>query len=80
MAVTHTRLGVFGEWSLWRRDTTGTADWDALVLERACRARKRKWYLGWNGERLARNADTAHLHGNHAEILEWVRDTLTGRA
>ena len=37
---------------------------------------KANWWLGWNGERLARNHDARLLYENNPEIFEWVVSTL----
>ena len=36
------------------------------------RHRKRNWWLGWNGERLAKNCDAGKLHQYHPDIYAWV--------
>jgi hypothetical protein len=36
------------------------------------RRRKRNWWLGWNGERLARNYDAGKLYQYHPDIYAWV--------
>jgi hypothetical protein len=38
---------------------------------------KVNWWLGWNGERLARNHDARLLYENNPEVFEWVVSTLT---
>lgn len=72
-------VGQQGPWRLIERDF-GHPIWRSLVLEhtqwRRKRGRKRIWYFGWNGERLARNQDAANLEQNWPEILAWVINQL----
>jgi hypothetical protein len=50
--------------------------WRSLKL--TCRrGRKRNWWLGWNGTRMARNADAAKLNERHPDVYGWVIDTMT---
>jgi len=45
------------------------------------RGKRRSWWLGHNGERLARNSDAGSLHEHEPEAYVWVeevcRDTVT---
>ncbi len=38
---------------------------------------KANWWLGWNGERLARSHDVRFLHEHNPEVYDWVVSTLT---
>jgi len=40
---------------------------------------KRNWWLGWNGERLARNKDAAQLAKHFPDIYEQVQTILRRR-
>jgi hypothetical protein len=40
------------------------------------RRRKRIWWLGWNGERLARNHDAETLHQCRPDIYAWVMQEM----
>lgn len=49
-----------------------TPEWAALKLVRLD-GPKKAWWLGWNGERLARNSDTELLEQYHPDVAEKVR-------
>jgi hypothetical protein len=38
--------------------------------------KKRNWWLGWNGERLAKNRDAVLLFKHEPEIYQWVINIL----
>jgi hypothetical protein len=38
--------------------------------------KRRNWWLGWNGERLARNEDARNLSKRNPAIYAWVVETL----
>jgi hypothetical protein len=38
--------------------------------------RKRNWWFGWNGERLAQGKDTKLLQEYQPEIFQWVVNIL----
>ena len=40
---------------------------------------KRNWWLGWNGERLARKRDAEILAKYNPELEAWVIETLQAR-
>lgn len=52
-----------------------TSFWLSLTVTRF-QGRKQKWWLGWNGMRLARSADARHLHEHHPEIYDWVIEIM----
>jgi hypothetical protein len=66
-------------WRLLDRDKTSNG-WISIKLE-ACGGRyskrgKRNWWMGWNGERLARNTDTKLLAEDYPDIHEWAIEQL----
>jgi beta-lactamase class D len=64
-------------WTLYERTGKAGSDWRSLKLIRTGgRGRKRNWWLGWNGERLARCHDAENLAEHNPEILQWVIDSL----
>lgn len=54
--------------------------WRSLKLVLNGKSKKRTWWLGWNGDRLSRNADTRLLATDHPQIHEWVISILSGAA
>jgi hypothetical protein len=72
-----TPLAVNG-FTLYEREGCSTAQWRSLKLVREPRkaGKQNAWWLGWNGERLARNTDTKKLAKHHPEVLQWVIDEL----
>jgi hypothetical protein len=44
------------------------------------RGRKRSWWFGFNGERLARNSDSSRLAEHCPEVYAWVLASLAGKA
>ena len=80
--TTLTPLATVGDFVLFERRDRSTSEWRSLKLVRTggdAVKRKRNWYLGWNGERLSRNADTAHLAEHYPEIAAWVIARLPSR-
>jgi hypothetical protein len=72
-----TALASVGSWTLYERKRRQPGhEWLSLKLVHTGPARKRNWWLGWNGERLARCHDADHLAEHHAEIMQWVVESL----
>jgi hypothetical protein len=69
-------IAIDGDWVLVERTERSAGGWLSLHLSRKGRVKKRSWWLGWNGERLARNADTALLAEHEPERLRWLEQTL----
>jgi hypothetical protein len=52
-------------------------EWRNLKLERRpAHGGKNNWWLGWNGERLARRKDSGLLAEHHPPVFAWVVDRL----
>ena len=63
-------IGTREKFSLFER---GVKDgWTSLKLVNPSTPRKKNWWLGWNGERLAKNADAGKLFTHHPETYAWV--------
>jgi hypothetical protein len=57
-----TPLATVGDFVLYERRDRSTAEWTNLKLVHSGdNHRKKYWWLGWNGERLARSTDAARL-------------------
>ncbi len=74
-------IGSHEEWRLYHRYTKTKNGWHSLYLARLQglgmpRLKKGRYWLGWNGDRLARNRDAGLLEEHHPDIAEWVRETL----
>jgi hypothetical protein len=67
------------KFTLYHRPQASTDAWTSLKLT-ANYGRKRNWWLGWNGQRVARNTDTKNLSEHHPEILIWIVHVLTEKA
>jgi hypothetical protein len=68
-----------GEWTLFDVVNRSGNGWRSLHLTRdGKKLQKRSWWLGWNGERLARNCDLGLLAEHHEDVLEWVYEVLDG--
>jgi hypothetical protein len=67
--------------TLIERPAAASNGWRNLKLTRAAppdaKRTKRTWWLGWNGERLARNNDARWLSKREPETYEWIISTLT---
>jgi hypothetical protein len=66
-----------GGYKLYERHSSN--EWRTLKLIRLGAPRdqrKRNWWLGWNGERLADNADARLLAEHHPRLARWVITTL----
>jgi hypothetical protein len=61
---------------LFEREDNAAPPWRSFKLVKAGHAPKRNWWLGWNGEHLARNRDAALLAEFHPEIESWIVSTL----
>jgi hypothetical protein len=66
-------------WILLERPTKHLPPWQSFKLvfsdphrDRRRRQPKHTWWLGHNGERLARNTDAGHLAAHYPEIYAWV--------
>ncbi|MDN3279098.1 hypothetical protein QWJ07_32875 [Frankia sp. RB7] len=72
-----TALASTGDWTLFerKRRKPGHA-WLSLKLVTTGASRKKNFWLGWNGRRLARCHDLDHLTEHHAEVMQWVVDHL----
>ncbi|WP_155255193.1 hypothetical protein [Bradyrhizobium elkanii] len=61
---------------LFNRDFADKGEWRSLRLikggRKSRRVPKRSFWLGWNGQRLARNHDTGVLAEHYPEIYDWV--------
>jgi hypothetical protein len=67
------------EWTLYEVSRLSLNGWKSLHLKRSgLGAPKTSWWLGWNGERLARNRDLALLAEHHGDVLNWVYKVLDG--
>jgi hypothetical protein len=67
---------------VWRQDAS-TKDWYNFYVvapgkryKRAWSTPQRKYYGGWNGERVARVADMALLYQRHPQIYNWMVSVL----
>jgi hypothetical protein len=71
-------LATCGSFTLYERRGCSTAWWLSLKLARHPReaGKQNAWWLGWNGERLARNTDTKKLAERLPGIERWVIDSL----
>ena len=77
-----TPLATVGDFVLYERRDRSTAEWRSLKIDPHGRRRREaqaELVFGWNGERLARNADTAHLAKHHPEVAAWVIARLPRR-
>jgi hypothetical protein len=73
-------IAATAHFALFERTEWSNATWRSLKLERTDgQGKKRKWSLGWNGERLARNADAAKLSEHHPDVYDWVIESLQSR-
>lgn len=64
-----------GGFSLGEREGKHSDGWMSFVVRRRARrgiVPKRSWYLGHNGERLARRSDAGFLFEHHPEIYAEV--------
>lgn len=66
---------------LWRRDKASTNEWHSLKIEFDVRRRnkapaRKKFWLGYNGERWAENHDAAYLAAHHPAVLTWAEASL----
>ena len=74
------RVGATG--SAWRvrsveRVGAATDEWRNFKLIReGYRLRKQNWWLGWNGERLARSADAGKLKEHEPGVYAWLAARL----
>ena len=60
------------EWILLSLDRD-ESDWISLILiGPGSRNKTKKYWLGWNGERLSHSTDAGLLHKRHPEIENWV--------
>jgi hypothetical protein len=64
------------QFKLYRRPHRSNDSWISLKLIRPL-GKKRNWWLGWNGERLAKNHDAMLLFKHEPEIYQWVINTLS---
>jgi hypothetical protein len=65
--------------ALFDRPDFAQGEWRSLKLERTdSKGQKRNWWLGWNGERFARNADAGKLAEHHPDVYDWVISSLKG--
>jgi hypothetical protein len=64
--------------TLYDRPRHANGGWRSLKLTCPTRQKKRAWWLGWNGERLARNHDAGLLADHEPEIYRWVIQCLSG--
>jgi hypothetical protein len=64
--------------TLYERKGCSTAQWRSLKLVRHPRkaGQQNAWWLGWNGERLARSTDAGKLAERLPGIERWVIDVL----
>jgi hypothetical protein len=64
--------------TLYERRGCSTAQWHSLKLVRHPRkaGEQNCWFLGWNGERLARSTDAGKLAERLPGIERWVIDVL----
>ncbi|MDP2619893.1 MAG: hypothetical protein Q8P46_06905 [Hyphomicrobiales bacterium] len=65
-----------GDEALWFMPPRSNPEWMNLRLTLHGRGRKRYYYLGWNGKRLARGRDLAFLADKHPDVLQWVEAGL----
>lgn len=67
---------------LWEFPERGSNGWRCLKVEIGVRKQKgerrqrRNFWLGHNGERWARNNDTAYLAERHPDVLAWAETQL----
>jgi hypothetical protein len=66
--------------TLFERPACHKNGWLSLKLIASGRRRKRNWWLGWNGDRLARNSDAGRLQDQEPEIYDWVIAALGERS
>lgn len=65
-------------WELYLRVADSSSQWQSLKLVHPEPTdRKANYWLGWNGERLAKNADAACLSGHRPRLYSWVVERLT---
>lgn len=71
-------IGEQNGWVLFIRAGKSTPQWTSLKLLRRSpgKARKNAFWLGWNGERLARNHDSILLADRHPGTHDWVISRL----
>lgn len=61
---------------LIERPDKARGEWRSFKLIASRRRRKRNYWFGANGERLARNTDLALLYRDEPEIYAWVLERL----
>jgi hypothetical protein len=71
-------IWAFDDFELFERVGKSGGGWRSLKLVRAGRHKKRNWWLGWNGERLARSSDAGKLYAHHGEVYEKILKYLEG--
>ena len=62
-------------WLLWHRTDKTRGEWHSFKLERLGpqkRYEKSNWWVGHNGQRLARNRDAGFLRQHEPETYAWV--------
>lgn len=73
-------LGRSGKFVLTELVASSANGWRSIKLVHDGNAPKRNWWLGWNGERLSRNADTRLLATHQPQIHDWVISILSSGA
>jgi hypothetical protein len=71
-------IGKVGEFELFESKPVSADGWQSLRLIRTGNGkfRKRSWWLGWNGERLAENRDAKILEEHYPEIYVAVIEAV----
>jgi hypothetical protein len=60
-------------WTLWHRPHADADGWHSFVLRHNDeRFRKFSYWGGWDGSRLAKNADLRTLHDKHPKVYAWL--------
>jgi hypothetical protein len=63
--------------TLFERTGAGANGWRSFKLIREGRGlKKRNWWIGWDGDRLARTADAGKLREHEPEIYDWMISQL----
>jgi hypothetical protein len=65
------------KWELYDRFKQN-GDWSAFKLvSKEPRLHKANYWIGWNGERFARNRDFCNLEANAPDVVEWLTKELS---
>jgi hypothetical protein len=59
-------------WAVYHRPGKDRAPWRNIVAH----GPSRKFFLCWNGQRLAKNSEADLLRGRHPDISSWIETSL----